>query len=191
MTDKGEIIGRNRFIPDERMYRFVCKVELSGVFDIPERWRVFSYISEGERVKLVREKDNSHDKNAIRVDMPFYDGSKIGYIPRQLAELWAPIIDSGTFYTGRINDYSASKKSITIDVYERLLLPIENVSSICFGEGGYFSTGFHIDISFKNANPIIIGNNAFAITFLKNFQYSVIRQRRIYVITEQFNKTRC
>ena len=42
MTNKDEIIGRNRFIPDERMYRFVCKVGLAGVFAIPELWRVFS-----------------------------------------------------------------------------------------------------------------------------------------------------
>lgn len=156
MTNKDEIVGRNRFIPDERMYRFVCKVGLAGVFAIPDLWRVFSYISKGERVRLVREKDNSYDENAIRVDMPFYYGSKIGYIPRPLASLWAPIIDSGTFYTGRINDYSASAKSITIDVYERLHLPVENVSSICFGEGGFFSTEFHVNISFKKRQMICL-----------------------------------
>ena len=149
MSAKNKITSYGRLIPDKRMYRFICRVGLAGVFAIPELWRVFSCISKGERVKLVREKGNPHDKNAIRVDMPFHHGSAIGYIPRQLAALWAQMIDHGTVYTGWINDYSAAAKEIVIDVYERLLLPIENVSSICFGEGGFFSTDFHVDISFR------------------------------------------
>lgn len=156
MIEKDEFIFHNRFIPDERMYRFVVKVELAGVFAIPENWKFFSHISKGEQVKFVREKDNPYDKNAIRVDMPFYYGSKIGYIPRPLAALWAPDIDSGTFYTGRINDYSEDAEAIVIDVYEKLSLPLEDISSIKFHEGGFFGTDFNVDIFFRKRQIICL-----------------------------------
>jgi hypothetical protein len=42
---------------------------------------------------LVREPQNPHDPNAIRVET---DGHYLGYIPKGLAEKIAPLMDNGT-----------------------------------------------------------------------------------------------
>ena len=80
--------------------------------------------------------------------MPFSDGRKIGTIPEDLAALWAPRMNSGTFYTGWINNYSASKKMIAVDVYEKSLLPMKNITNIYFSEGGFYGTDTHYELSF-------------------------------------------
>ena len=76
MNDK--IFDEIHIVPTKGIYRFIGTIELAGVWAMPERWHIFSFISKGERVKLTREDNNPHDKNAIRVDMPFANGSKIG-----------------------------------------------------------------------------------------------------------------
>lgn len=134
--------------PDKEMYRFITTVELDGVLGLPKRWEIFSNISNGKRVKLVREKGENFNKNIIRVDMPFTDGTKIGYIPKHFSAALTPGMNSGTFYTGWINNYSASKKMIAVDVYEKLYFPMENITSIYFSEDGFFGTDILFEISF-------------------------------------------
>jgi len=51
------------------------------------------------RVKFVREPENTQDPNAIAIvvndkGVP-YDGMKLGYLRRQVANVWAPEIDAG------------------------------------------------------------------------------------------------
>lgn len=46
----------------------------------------------GERLTLVREPDNKHDPNAIRVE---HQKSMLGYIPREWARSLAPALDAG------------------------------------------------------------------------------------------------
>ncbi len=51
-------------------------------------------MEEGDAVELVREPENSHDENAIRVD----DGQtseKLGYVPKSISRVLAPLIDGG------------------------------------------------------------------------------------------------
>jgi hypothetical protein len=45
---------------------------------------------------LVREPDNPHDPNAIRVEIA---GFYLGYVPRHIAKDLAPLIDRGERYT--------------------------------------------------------------------------------------------
>ena len=45
---------------------------------------------------LVREPDNPHDPNAIRVEIA---GFYLGYVPRHIAKDLAPLIDKGERYT--------------------------------------------------------------------------------------------
>lgn len=49
----------------------------------------------GERLTLVREPDNKHDPNAIRVE---HQKSMLGYIPREWARNLAPALDAGARY---------------------------------------------------------------------------------------------
>lgn len=51
--------------------------------------------------KLVREKDNAHDSNAIQV---LSQGKLQGYIPKPVAATLAPLIDAGGVLRGRFNE---------------------------------------------------------------------------------------
>ena len=46
--------------------------------------------------ELIREPDNPHDKNAIRVAL--FGHFKLGYIPRPIARELAPLMDSGRHF---------------------------------------------------------------------------------------------
>ncbi len=51
-------------------------------------------MEEGDAVELVRESENPHDENAIRVD-DGQTGEKLGYVPSSIARVLAPLIDGG------------------------------------------------------------------------------------------------
>lgn len=53
-------------------------------------------VQSDEKVHLEREPDNTHDRNAIRVENE--DFVKVGYVPRQTAAWLTPLIDNGTVY---------------------------------------------------------------------------------------------
>lgn len=54
---------------------------------------------EGDRLALVREPDNPHDANAVRVE---WRGTKLGYLPRAENRDVARAMDRGTPVSGRI-----------------------------------------------------------------------------------------
>lgn len=57
----------------------------------------------GDPVTLVREPDNPHDRNAIRVDD--VDGRALGHIPRRTAIWLAPLLDRGRIQVaGKVNE---------------------------------------------------------------------------------------
>ena len=67
-------------------------------------------------VVLVREPKNTHDPNAIAVQISegtFVDGMKIGYLRRQVAEVLAPALDSG-----EVIDTKAEMKMIDPEISE-------------------------------------------------------------------------
>lgn len=53
----------------------------------------------GDALTLVREPDNPHDRNAVRVD---WRGSKIGYVPRRENADVARFLDRGALLEARI-----------------------------------------------------------------------------------------
>lgn len=53
----------------------------------------------GDPLTLVRESDNPHDPNAIRVE---WQGSKLGYVPRRENRALAAAIDAGEQVVARI-----------------------------------------------------------------------------------------
>ncbi|MFZ5639561.1 MAG: single-stranded-DNA-specific exonuclease RecJ [Bacillota bacterium] len=60
------------------------------------RQDIVRQLHEGEKLNLVRESDNAHDPNAIRVERS--DGSQVGYLNARLARNLAPYIDQGEQY---------------------------------------------------------------------------------------------
>lgn len=77
------------------------------------------------KIMLEREPDNPHDFNAIKViivEKPF-KGLHIGYVPRRLAELYSPKLDSGksSVREGWITDVDAEfgSGSLLVDFRHR------------------------------------------------------------------------
>ena len=56
-------------------------------------------IKVGDALTLIREPDNKHDRNAIRVE---WRGHKLGYLPRAENRTVAAEMDRGTAVVGRI-----------------------------------------------------------------------------------------
>lgn len=74
----------------------------------------------GDAVALVREPDNAHDANAVRVD---WRGVKLGYLPRAENAAVAEALDRGEPVEGRIAALVKHKnpwRRVRIDVFLRL-----------------------------------------------------------------------
>ena len=61
--------------------------------------RVWEQLKLGDALKLVREADNPHDPNAVRVE---WQGEKLGYVPRAGNDTVARLLDKGVPVSGRI-----------------------------------------------------------------------------------------
>ena len=81
---------------------------------------VWEQMKPGDEVTLVRERDNPHDPNAVRVD---WKGRVLGYLPRADNESVARQLDRGNPLRARIarlGKYRNHRLKLEIDVYLRL-----------------------------------------------------------------------
>jgi hypothetical protein len=69
-------------------------------FRYAEAGQAWSELRLGDALELVREPDNPHDRNAVRVD---WHGRKLGYVPRAENEALAWAMDRGERVTARIS----------------------------------------------------------------------------------------
>jgi hypothetical protein len=69
-------------------------------FRYAEASQVWSELRLGDPLDLVREPDNPHDRNAVRVD---WRGRKLGYVPRAENEALAWAMNRGERVTARIS----------------------------------------------------------------------------------------
>lgn len=63
-------------------------------------------IKVGDALELIREPDNKHDHNAIRVE---WRGHKLGYVPRAQNSAVAAAMDVGGRLTARVSSVSDNK----------------------------------------------------------------------------------
>lgn len=96
---EGDIICPPDYKPsDERKILMECPVAGIGFHDIENVW---DELDVGDKVSLVREKDNPHDKNAVAIALYVDDpddgdsNTIIGYIPRTDNKAVAALIDMG------------------------------------------------------------------------------------------------
>lgn len=68
----------------------------SQYYAVARRWQV---MAAGDELQLVREADNAHDPNAVRVD---WRGEKLGYLPRAENRAVAAALDHGERVAARI-----------------------------------------------------------------------------------------
>lgn len=81
---------------------------------------VWEQMRPGDELTLVRERDNPHDPNAVRVD---WRGHVLGYLPRGDNEPVARQLDRGNPLRARIarlGKYRNHRLKLEIDVYLRL-----------------------------------------------------------------------
>jgi hypothetical protein len=74
---------------------FPINSKIRGI-SLRSRQRMAKRCKPGLALKLVREKKNEHDGNAIAVHKGGLFGGQLGYISADLAEQLAPAMDSGT-----------------------------------------------------------------------------------------------
>lgn len=78
--------------------RFGCEFTLVGC-KYGDRKSACLRAMPGDSVDFVREPDNEHDANAIRVE---HSGDDLGHVPGELAKILAPVLDAGARATGRV-----------------------------------------------------------------------------------------
>jgi hypothetical protein len=84
---------------------------------------LWSGIKVGDPLILVREPDNPHDANAIRVE---WQGQKLGYVPRRDNAALARQMDRGAAVAGRITElhgYRNGRKRVSYEVSVPLRQP--------------------------------------------------------------------
>ncbi len=114
------------YYPDVRMRlddeRYFIPTKIAGV---GYRQDAASRCYEGQNLALIRDSENSHDKNAIKV---FAGGEHIGFIPAEVNEGFAEYLDSGRKLEADIYKIvGGTKDKPNRGIYINLYLP-EDVS---------------------------------------------------------------
>ena len=138
--------------PDDPKYKFIKTISVAGSFKIRPRRPVFDSLTPGTRVHLFREYWNKYDRNAIRIKNR--SGDKLGYVPREDAVEYAALIDKGTILTGQVKSAEQDSGQILVDIYERQLFPINDLTSFKFSSGGYFGHHVEFQIFFRTRKLI-------------------------------------
>lgn len=92
-------------IQAQQVSMLVQSSPLAG-FRYHEAPRLFAELQIGDRLDLVREPDNPHDPNAVRVD---WRGRSLGYVPRRENTALAWSMDRGDPVTARISTLRAHR----------------------------------------------------------------------------------
>jgi hypothetical protein len=90
-----ELESQQRRSPEDDFDFMVAGVSFDGRHRIIERC-----LSTNDRVKIVPEPHNSHDKYAVAITLT--DGRKIGYVPRTESEDVSAYIDDGNYYVATV-----------------------------------------------------------------------------------------
>jgi hypothetical protein len=87
--------------------------------------QLWSEMKVGDALQLVREPDNSHDANAVRVE---WQGHKLGYVPRADNQALARFMDRGSKAEARITRLKKSRnpwQRMEFEVYLDITNPIQ------------------------------------------------------------------
>jgi hypothetical protein len=79
--------------------------------------QVWEQLKAGDALKLVREPNNAHDRNAVRVE---WQGQQLGYLPRAENQAVAVELDRGSRVEARIARLREAKnpwQRVLIDVF--------------------------------------------------------------------------
>ena len=102
--------------PQPSVRLLVQSSALAG-FRYAEAAEVWPHLAAGEPLELVREPDNPHDANAVRVE---WRGRKLGYVPRSENGALAWAMDRGEVLRARVSrlaEHAKSRRRIEFEVY--------------------------------------------------------------------------
>jgi hypothetical protein len=100
----------------QRVQLLVQSSPLAG-FRYAEAAAVWPLLQLGDALELVREADNPHDPNAVRVE---WRGRKLGYVPRRENAVLAWGMDRGTALRARVSrldEHANPARRIEFEVY--------------------------------------------------------------------------
>lgn len=98
-------------LPELKNYeKYIVSCDLRGLM-YENRTVLIKKIYIGYILRLVRE-SNSFDPNAIRTELQ--DGTLLGYIPKELAEIYAPLMDNGAILYAEISKITEEEVSVHI-----------------------------------------------------------------------------
>ena len=102
--------------PQASVRLLVQSSALAG-FRYAEAAEVWAHLAAGEPLELVREPDNPHDANAVRVE---WRGRKLGYVPRSENGALAWAMDRGEVLRARVSrlaEHAKSRRRLEFEVY--------------------------------------------------------------------------
>jgi len=102
--------------PQPSVRLLVQSSALAG-FRYAEAAQVWPQLAAGEPLELVREPDNPHDANAVRVE---WRGRKLGYVPRSENGALAWAMDRGEVLRARVSrlaEHAKSRRRLEFEVY--------------------------------------------------------------------------
>ena len=173
----GKIIHfeETTILPDKKRDAFVKNLRVVGSFAVHNFQYILEDLKQNERVKLVREPENPHDANAIRVEAPFINGEKLGYIPRADAEGYAPEIDSGIAYSAWISSVDPKKQQVFIDIYRRIQFSLDDVTGIRFIQNGYKGPQLSFDLSLCRGKLVCKKRDSWGATEEQQIEFTFAR----------------
>jgi len=110
------VTGASWPVQAQQVRMLVQSSPLAG-FRYHEAPLLFPELRPGDRLDLVREPDNRHDPNAVRVD---WRGRSLGYVPRRENAALAWVMDSGETVSARISvlrQHRNSRQRIEFEVF--------------------------------------------------------------------------
>ena len=103
--------------PAQPTVRLLVQNSLLAGFRYAEGAEVWPQLSAGDALELVREPDNPHDANAVRVE---WRGRKLGYVPRAENGALAWAMDRGEALRARVSrlaEHRNPRRRIEFEVY--------------------------------------------------------------------------
>ena len=103
-------------LPQPSVRMLVQSSPLAG-FRYAEAAEIWPHLSAGDALDLVREPDNPHDANAVRVE---WRGRKLGYVPRTDNGALAWAMDRGELLRARVSrlaEHRNLRRRVEFEVY--------------------------------------------------------------------------
>ena len=96
-----------------------------------------AYVSQGDDVLFMRERDNEHSRNAILIRLP--NGMDIGYVPEECAMDMAPLLDRGQKYRAFVKKILSGGQHLIPVIIANFYRPDANAEGIKTEVQGLFS----------------------------------------------------